>query len=159
MPWTTPITWSNSAVVGQSELNEQIRDNMNFLFAPPFAHIVTAHTAATRISATSTTAVPLTAGMSAALTTYGGDLNVFFLARKTGLGTAVFNLEYNGTAVTTHASGLATGYTTQEVWYNAWITGLASGAHVFVPTWESLGGATMQLDCSGYELTFWVREG
>mgnify|MGYP003422360300 CR=1 FL=1 len=31
MAWTTPITWTAGQVVDEDDLNEQIRDNMNFL--------------------------------------------------------------------------------------------------------------------------------
>ena len=158
MPWTTPVTWSNSAVVGATDLNEQVRDNMAFLFSPTFSMIVTGHTGVSTFNTTSTTAVPLTAGISSVVTTYGGALNIFFRAHKTGVGTAVFNLEYNGTAYTMLPSGLATAFQHAEVWYNVWLTGLTSGTHVFMPTWFTLGGPAA-IETSGFPLIFWVREG
>ena len=159
MPWTTPITWSNSAIVGQSQLNEQIRDNLNFLRAPSFSMISTAHTAAAKITASASTAIPITAGISATLTTYGGDLNVCFKAKLTGAGYAIFNLEYNGTAYTDRPSGITNTFQNEEVSFNVWVTGLASGSNSFVPTWKSPGGGTMGIDASSYNLEFWVREG
>lgn len=32
MAWTTPITWSTAQIVTATELNEQVRDNENFLY-------------------------------------------------------------------------------------------------------------------------------
>lgn len=35
MAWTTPLTWTVGQVVTAAQLNQQIRDNENFLFAVP----------------------------------------------------------------------------------------------------------------------------
>ena len=112
-----------------------------------------------RITATASTAIPITAGISAALTTYGGELNVYFKATFTGQGNGVFNLEYNGTAYTDRPSGITVGALAQEVSFSVWVTGLASGSNVFVPTWKSPGGNVLGIDASSMNLDFWVREG
>lgn len=41
MPWNTPITWSPGQVVAASDLNGQIRDDLNYLLAArPNAYVV-----------------------------------------------------------------------------------------------------------------------
>ena len=160
MPWTTPVTWSNSAVVGATDLNEQVRDNMAFLFSPTFSMIVTAHTAAAFFSASASTAVPIATGLSATLTTYGGAIQCYFAAKFTAAH-AILNLDYNGTAYSELASALisAGGGAGQHNSYHVWITGLPSGTHVFTPTWQHAAGSWMKLDASANPIVFWVREG
>jgi len=40
--WTTPISWVTGSVVTAAQLNQQLRDNLNFLFDPPEARIFNA---------------------------------------------------------------------------------------------------------------------
>lgn len=39
MAWTTPRTWVTSEVVSASLLNTHVRDNLNALYSPPYAHV------------------------------------------------------------------------------------------------------------------------
>lgn len=32
MAWTTPVTWVDGAVVDAADLNEQVRDNLTYLY-------------------------------------------------------------------------------------------------------------------------------
>ena len=158
MAWTTPITWTNSAVVGATEMNEQIRDNMNFLFAPTFDMIVTAYTAVAQVTGTASTAVPITAGLSSEITTFGGNIHCYFQSWVSG-SWAMFYIDYNGTSVSAAGvSGLVSADDSIVI-MNAWITGLASGTHVITPMWSQAGGNVMRLLSSGNPVTWWVREG
>lgn len=161
--WVVPRDWTDGEVVGAVTANIHWRDNLKHLKDPPFAQIVTAYTAGAVISATSTTAVPITAGISATLLTYGGNVQAFFQARVTSNAAvaSVFNLQYNGTAYTTQVSGIvyAIGNTNTFVSYHVWVTGLASGSYTFVPTWAQPAGAAQRIDASSNPLIFWIKEG
>lgn len=157
--WTVPRDWTDGEVVGATTANIHWRDNLKHLKAPPYAEIVTAITSLAVISASSTTAVPLTAGISATLTTYGGDVQCYLLAHYTGSIVAVFNLDYNGTAYSTQASGIVQQEANAAVHYHVWVTGLASGSYTFTPTWLSPNGNPIRIEASSFPLIFWTREG
>jgi hypothetical protein len=166
--WIVPRTWSDDEVPsagGTGGFNSQIRDNMTHLKHPPYGEIVTGITglATVVISGSGSTAIPITAGVSATLTAYGGDVECYFRARVTSniAVTMIFNLQYNGTAYTDLVSGLGrwVGNDNTFAHYNVWLTGLASGVYTFMPTWEQPGGGTMLIDASSSPLIFWAREG
>lgn len=50
--WTTPATWSNSVLVGATDLNTHVRDNMDYLFTRP--RTVSNSNAAADVTTTST---------------------------------------------------------------------------------------------------------
>lgn len=155
--WTTPTSWVNGVVPGATDLNEQLRDNMNHLKLPPFFQVVTA--SAGTVSASASTAIPITAGVSATLTTFGGHVQCYFRAKASGaVNQGVFNLDHNGTAFTDRVSGLATGLN-GFVEYHVWVTGVPSGSNVFLPTWLQPVGEFIGVDISSHPLIFWVREG
>lgn len=162
-PWTTPTSWVNGTVPGATEFNEQIRDNMGHLKSPPLSNIVTAYTGATLPSTTASTAIPITAGLSATLTTYGAPVQVYFNMRVSSNGPApfaVFNLKIDGTAYMSYAGGFPFNAPQDVLAYHVWVTGLASGAHVFVPTWQvSNPTGTAIANASSHPVIFWVREG
>ncbi len=154
-PWTIPTSFVNGVVIGATDLNQQVRDNMSHLKSPPLANIVTAIDVG-QASTTATTAVPITGGLSATLTTYGAPVQIHFHPGRTiTSGTvAVYNLDIDGTAYTDRVSGLGSGQ------YHLWATGLDSGLHTFMPTWQvTTPGGTAFTDISATPLIFWVREG
>lgn len=158
-PWSGTSAWVNGAVVGASNVNDHINNNLDHLKAPPFAQIISAID--TPATVTATTAVPITAGVSAVLTTYGAPVQVYFKMRSTITGTTftIFNLLVDNTAYTTRVSGLARGNNQNIAEFHEWITGLASGSHTFVPTWKVQATGTGYTQASGEPLRFWVREG
>lgn len=154
-PWTTPTSFVNGVVIGATDLNQQVRDNMSHLKSPPFVNMVTACTGGTVPVTTATTAVPITGGLSAQLTTYGAPVQVYLDAPVNEFNTvAVHNLEIDGTAYTNLVSGI-------KLPAHIWVTGLESGQHTFVPTWQITGGigASAVIAASAKPLIFWVREG
>lgn len=154
-PWTTPTSFVNGVVIGATDLNTQLRDNMSHLKAPPLAIQVTAINSP-QATTTATTAVPITAGVSASLTTYGAPVQVFFDIDVQGWQTVVrYNLEIDGTAYTDRSQGL-------KLPIHFWVTGLASGTHTFVPTWQTTGGTlgySAATNASAKPIILWAREG
>lgn len=96
MAWTTPRTWAASELVTATQLNEQLRDNLNALKGPPRDHKVTVSSA---FSTTSTSFVTVT-GAEAQCTTAGGRLMISAfgtLGANTTL-TAALSLLLDGTS-------------------------------------------------------------
>ena len=157
MSWTTPKTFTAGMVITETDFNTHLRDNLNALKNPPFQQIVTA--SATGWSTTASTAVPIsTANLGVTLNTCGGDVQCYFLGWCADAG-ASFNLDYDGTAFTDRISGLAHSRTDERLMqYHVWVTGLASGAHTFLPTWRSTG-QMVGLEMSAHPVVFWAREG
>lgn len=40
MTWTTPVTWATNQLVTAANMNEQVRDNLNYLLAKPTVKIL-----------------------------------------------------------------------------------------------------------------------
>ena len=157
-PWSGTSAWVNGSAIGATDVNDYINNNIDHLKSPPLSIVVTA--IPTPASTTATTAVPVTAGISATVTTYGAPVQAYFKMRtlNSGGGFNLFNLDIDGTAYTTYVSGLARSNNTYDGHYHVWITGLASGSHVFIPTWRVSVG-TGYTQASGEPINFWVREG
>ena len=153
--WTTPLTWTAGMVPGETDFNTYIRDNMNALKDPPFQQIVTA--SAGDVIATASTAIPITGNLSITLTTHGGAIQFCFEGRISGGSNVVLNMDYNGTAFTTLASGFRRA-NNEYVVMQGFITGLPSGSHTFKPTWLQPAGNNMRLSFSSEPAIFWVRE-
>ena len=52
MAWTTPMTWSTGAVVTAPQLNEQVRDNENYLYNALYTLTQTKYATTTRLLST-----------------------------------------------------------------------------------------------------------
>src|SRR3990167_2016011 len=77
MAWTTPRTWTALMQPGATAFNTEIRDNLNALKNPPFAHTAFSDTAVAPYATTSTVYVAInTATLSHQLTTFGGAVQV-----------------------------------------------------------------------------------
>lgn len=86
MAWTTPITWTVGQIVGASDMNTQIRDNMNYLFASrPLQQIVWSTTA--DYTTTSTSPVDVDATNLIISATFSGTRALVFAT-----GTLKYNL-------------------------------------------------------------------
>lgn len=100
MAWTTPKTWNDGDVLTAAELNEQVRDNLNFLFDKPGA--ISNLDEAANYTTTSTTFVDIDAtDLSKTITTSGGDVLIWFSAFLRGSARIAisFNIEHNGSVV------------------------------------------------------------
>src|SRR5688572_3120208 len=74
--WTAPRTWANEELVTATMLNEQLRNNLEWLKDTP-ASVYTS-SAAGDYSTTSTAWVDVAAAFSRTLTTEGGDVLIAF---------------------------------------------------------------------------------
>jgi hypothetical protein len=161
-PWTIPRDWTDGEVPGATTANIFWRDDLSHLKHPPFAEVVTGITGFISVSSTASTAVPITAGISATITTYGGDVACYFRARVTGNAARgmIFNLDYNGTAYTDLGSGIGRWIANTNTFahFKVWLTGLASGLYTITPTWAQKNGQLILIDASSSPLIFWVRE-
>ncbi len=171
MAWTTPKTWTVDEVVGASDMNTHMRDNLVALKAPP--HFETAF--ASGVLALSTTATEFTAitgSLQAALTTYGGDVQ-FYMAglysRDAADRRVSFDVQVDSTGryhasategwgrFTIEVSTATSGVT--KIFGPVWITGLASGAHTFRPVWKTNAGtAFLHATTAAAPIIMWVRE-
>jgi hypothetical protein len=146
-PWTTPTSFVNGIVMGATDFNTYFRDNFEHLKAPPVFNEPTAF--GSPIVFTATTAIPITAGASASLQTYGGAVEIWFDGIFEGYQTVVtdYLIDIDGT-----------GYTGVGNPLHLLITSLASGTHWFTPMCRTTGGAGgYSAECSAYH--FWAREG
>lgn len=157
--WTQPITWEVDQLVTEGDLNEQVRDNLEWLKDPPRAAVALA----ANIATTSTAFVDAP-GLTLTLTTAGGALLVGFtgVAGNTGGATVVFDLAVDGASqggmdgVTGSNAGVVP---VSFVWL---VEGLAAGAHTVRLQWKvSAGTGTLYGGGTAY-LRFrpqlWARE-
>lgn len=144
MAWTTPTTWVASTVVSAATLNEQVRDNFNYLLSRP--HQAIRRTAGADYATTSTTFVNIDAtNLSIDLTMSGSTVLVLFNGVFRNTETVYVDFSVDGTrhANTTEGIGLATLQTTSNYMlagYAVLVTGLSVGAHQFRPMWRVASG-------------------
>jgi hypothetical protein len=134
MPWTTPITWAAGSVVGASQLNQQVRDNLNYLISRP--HQVIKRDAT--YSTTSTVFVEMdSVNLSINLTLSGSAVFVGFSASV--VNPAQFDLSVDGVRYTSFANGLLShtiGFAySAPISYAVLVNGLSVGSHTFRPLW------------------------
>ena len=75
--WTTPATWGVDQLVTASDLNTQLRDNLNTLKTPPSAHYELNESSDYTTSSASFVDVDAT-NLALTITTSGGDVFVGF---------------------------------------------------------------------------------
>src|SRR5574341_1289364 len=148
--WTAPITWT-SALVTVDQLNEQVRNNLEYLFSPNSD--VTDYDEGTDKTTTSTSFVAVdTAGapdLRATLVTEGEDVAVSFLAEvqitNSGSveGNANFNILVDGTTLAIADDGIfgagdnvANAIFYELVSFRIIIAGLSAGTHTFDVMWK-----------------------
>ncbi len=163
MAWTTPTTWVASSVVSAANLNEQVRDNFNYLLSRPRQAI--RRTAGSDYETTSTTFTPIDAThLSITLTMSGSVVLLGFsgVAEVTGGGSnAYYDLEIDGVRYSPTANGsLQAPFSgaNAPVQLSLIITGLSVGSHTFRPLWRSVSGGTARLLAVSYPITFFAVE-
>lgn len=167
MAWTTPKTWSVDELLTAADLNEQLRDNMNELKAPPSANYELDESS--DFTTTSTTFVDVGAALELTVNTNGGDVMVHFhgaITNQTGGEKVMLDVAVDGVReagddgiVLAKPSGA---FEVVPVCFTRLITGLSAGAHTFKLQWAvSAGtgylyaGAGSSVDTHGQ---FWARE-
>jgi hypothetical protein len=161
MAWTSPKTWTAGFLVGETDLNTHLRDNLNALKEPPFQQIITG--SAGNLSTTATSAVPIsTADLGITLTTFGANVHVHFQGFVSAGAADIVHvgLTYDTTALNPPTGLFVTKVALAQAFYDVWVTGLATGSHTFQPTWcVEAGGQTAILVLSTAPAIFWAREG
>jgi len=161
MPWTLPKTWAATEMITEALLNTHIRDNLNWLKAPPFAQVVLT----AQITTTSTSWTDAT-GLSLNLTTTGGNLMVGFS------GLVMSDASGRVVALTVDVDGVNQGATdgvlvveaaVQSTAFVMVLENIDAGAHTIKIRWKtSAGTATMRAENSSawnkVSPRFWVRE-
>lgn len=102
--WISPIDWDalSGLFVDATDLNEQLRNNAEFLYSRPFNYVNN-----TTQTTTSTSFVEMTSS-SVALTSYGGNMLVIASgkAKNSGLSANYFDLAIDGTRQGDATNGL-----------------------------------------------------
>ena len=150
MGWTTPRTWVIGELVTKTMLDTHLRDNLLALKDPPSAQVMRDNAGA--YTTTSTTLVPVDdVNLKATLTTYGGDVLVWFAGTfSAASGTnMVLDIRVDGTDRLGDgfdglaAQALGTSKTIVAI-PPVIVPGLDAGEHSFELLWRTTG-ATIRL--------------
>ena len=149
MAWTTPKTWVASELVTASELNEQLRDNLNSLLAPPEFFFATA---SGTFTTSSTTPVSISGDYEQTITTRGGPVILFAKG-------ATLYLDIDDTDVPLWRCRSSVANTTDGFFCAPYKHTPAAGSHTYKLQWEVSNGAeTATITCVEARLTFWGVE-
>jgi len=170
MAYTIPKTWAVDELLGATDMNTYVRDNVAALKNPP-SFLTAFASGALVLSTTATTFTAISSALSASLGTYGGDIMVFIqlqLAGDTDSRRISLDWLVNGTALYgayAFGAGRARPGTTMATTGNTTVfgpllvTGLASGTHVFQPVWKTEAGTAFTWATTGAApIIMWVRE-
>lgn len=154
MAWTTPKTWTDGSVLTAAELNEQVRDNLDFLFDKPGAVYDVDEASNYTTSSTSFVDVDAT-DLALTITTGGGDVLIWLspaVMTSTANVSVYFDVDIDGTRVAgddgiTKFTFFDAGASPETVMNRAtlgfvWLaTGLAAGSHTFKLQWKHTNAA------------------
>lgn len=155
--WTPPATWLTDELVTAAKLNEQIRDNLDYLKARP-AEIRTRYGAA---STTSAAFVEIDPALDISLTTTGGAVlvgcTVRYIKNDTSGKTVDLRVYIDDGAAPSQLMGANFNGESQTLSGAFLVTGLAAGLHSFRLQWAAFNGGTAQLSSSG-NIHFFAQE-
>lgn len=151
--WTPPITWNVDQLVTNDDLNEQVRDNLEYLLNPNHQRII--HNNGGNITLTNTLAFQDidSTNLSITLDTHGGPVLVRFMgsAHTNGTGNPChLDVAVNGTRVgAAYTFGLLTLACDAAAWIpvtmTLLVTGLPAGSYIFRPQWRTQASGTFTL--------------
>lgn len=165
--WTPPATWTGSLIT-VNRLNEQIRDNLEFLKDPPSASYEADE--GSNYTTTSSSFVDVdSTNLSLTIETAGGDVLIAFhgtVTRSASGGIVRFDVDVDGTRVASDDGIIAAEPVTgagMPVSFVRYVTGLSPGSHTFKLQWKiNTGTATLYAGAgtSQYDIhpQMWVRE-
>lgn len=165
--WTAPRTWATDELVTAALMNEQLRDNVDFLRNPPFASYLLNNSDYTTTSS-SFVNVDNT-NLSLTITTQGGPLLIGFygsIYHSSASGRVFFDVDIDGTSRVGGDDGLVVSTvssTVSAVSFLVWKAGLSAASHTFKLQWKtSTSTATLYAGqgTSGWKThsQFWVKE-
>lgn len=164
--WRAPVTWATGNLVTATNLNEQLRDNLEFLKTPPTGLISIDE--ASDYTTTSTSFVDVdSAGdpdLSLDLTTAGGDVLIVFMAYAGGTGRVYFDIAVDSVRMATNDGFFsAVNAVNTPITIVALKQGLAPGSHNFKVQWKvNTGTGTLYAGAGTSALDthplFFVRE-
>ena len=151
--WTTPITWNVDQLVTNTDLNEQVRDNLDYLLSPNHERIVRDNGGNYTITNVTTFQDIDATNLSITLTTHGGPVLVHLQCVAGTNGTAhdgYLDIAVDGVRVgADHTLGLVN-INSQEnlpVLIGVLLTGLAAGTYILRPQWRTAATDTMRIVC------------
>ncbi len=169
--WATPVTWGVDQLVTASDLNAQLRDNLNVLKTPPSAHYELNESSDYTTNSATFVDVDATAGkFNLTITTSGGDVFVGFhgCVEHSNSLAVFFDVLVDGVTQVGGNDGIVrvrqgAASDMVSVSFVRLVTGLSAASHSFKLQWKT-GGATATLlagaGTSGKDVhpQFWVRE-
>jgi hypothetical protein len=160
MAWNAPITWVPLQVVGASDMNAQLRDNLNYLFSarPKFRVTRTAGNYSTSVTSwgdIDSTNLTITLTISS-----GAAWILMTSAVNTGSGQSIyFDYTIDGTRQG-QTNGLTGAIASQQITLSLpyIATGLSAGGHMFRPQWKAGAGTSTLSADTNIPLIFQVIE-
>lgn len=154
MPWTTPTTWTPNQLVTASDMNAQVRDNLNYLLYRTTGSV--RYTSGDKTT-TSTTLVAIdSTNIKTTVTTVSGRMfyqfsGTFYMSSGTTAGLLQLAMDIDGTQYVMSESTLASAASPSSVFvtYIGVVSTLSVGAHTFTPYWKiSANTVTMKASSS-----------
>lgn len=153
--WTTPITWNVDQLVTNTDLNQQVRDNLDYLLSPNHQRIVRDNSGAYSITSVTTFQDIDSVNLSISLVTHGGPVWVNLMGRAAvGASEEVyFDLAVDGVRVggsytlglVGSLTGAVGGTLNFPVNMSLLLTGLSAGTYVLRPQWRTQSGDSVSL--------------
>jgi hypothetical protein len=168
--WHTPKSWSVGELVTATNLNEQLRDNLEFLKSPPTASYLANEAA--NYTTTSTSFVEVDGAgveLSLTITTAGGDvlIGLSAMVNSNGSNVVYFDVSIDGVSFGGDDGIIGTkmpGVNNYEaVSFVVLKTGLSAASHTFKLMWKTGAGTATLFAGAGtagadMHPQFWVRE-
>ena len=156
--WTTPATWNVDQLVTNDDLNEQLRDNMDYLLSPSHGGIIWDNSGDYGITSVTSFQDIDSTNLSLDVETHGGPVWVYFQATGVVGADEVLSLDLSidGTSLgASYTHGLGRWLNPSggvsldlQVGFSVLLTGLSAGTYTLRPQWRSGSGDTVNLRAS-----------
>lgn len=167
--WTAPKTWNTNDLVTATDLNTHLRDNLDWLKAPPTANYVANQASDYTTTSTSFVNVDGT-NLSLTITTTGGNVLIGFsgAVSNTAAGSVTYlDVEIDGVRFAGDDGVVGVAQNIANYSVNAGFvvlkTGLSAGSHTFKLQWKTFNNTSKLYAGAGTagndnHPQFWVRE-
>ena len=151
--WTTPITWNVDQLVTNTDLNQQLRDNLEYLLSPNHERIIRDNGGDYSLTNVTSFQDIDSTNLSITLVTHGGPVWVHFQAVGKSNGTShegYVDIAVDGTRVgNAYTQGLGRIHSDGTAWVTVSIsillTGLTAGTYILRPQWRTKASAIISL--------------